>query len=882
MRNFVGGNLENGVKYVLINDTSLEKSFVSVTLHVGSFSNPKEFNGLAHFLEHMLFMGSTKYPDENYYTEKLNELGGSSNAYTDTTETVYYFNVFDHGLLEIIDIFSRFFIDPKFDPDSINREINAVDSEHHKNINNDGWKQLQLVLDLADDNTPINTFITGSLNTLNKPNIREKVIEFYNKYYTSNNISICIASSKTHNELLNIIENTFGQIVKASDNISNKLIIPKPFLSKNKGKTIHMKSFTNIYQISYYYEIPVQSTYLESKDFTIFDMILSSKSEKSLYFHLKNLGYLINISTEVKYEGIFIITLKLTKDGYQNMQYCEHLLFDSIKQIIKMDINKYAKYCVNILDINFNCLNKIDTENLCNLISVNHFYYQTQNVFDGTFKINNIKQNSEYSTIFSNYINNNNLIKIITSQEYKDINEPDKEHIYIKSREYNTEYTELNLKFDNFNVTSNNIYELDLLNEYLDVNPKLIKSLDKYEIPILIAEKQWYGGCSKFGEPLVDIFLQLNNNNYFNSPKNYILTQITCSIFNFLINTIMYKPFQLCYNISFEPSSLLSNINININALNDVTKIHVLLKQFKDFLYNSDKYFLKIDERYTHNLITSFKESYLNIKYMNPSDYSSYLVKTDVIQTNYNINDILSIIDTIKYSDIKQHITELLVNTSLTTLIYGNIEVSNVSSLFTSFNTLFFNNSHTLPLIRPIKNINIQHPNINEKSNSITYYFKIGKFTPKDFAMLLLLHKILGQIFFDILRTKYQLGYLVRLGLTIFRDDYYIAEKIQSAKSVDEVKNKINEFNKNIQTYINESQFDTFIKTINSELNEPEYCLNDKIRKYQPEISSRTYLFNRNQLIIEQLNKLTKLDILKFAARVFNETNKNTVIVNGN
>ena len=321
-RKIVGGILKNGVKYVLINDETLEKSFVSVSVNVGSFSNPKDFNGLAHFLEHMLFMGSEKYPNENYYFEKLNELGGSSNAYTDKTETVYFFNVLDSGLQEIINIFSRFFIDPIFDSNSINREINAVDSEHHKNINNDMWKQFQLSLDLANDDSQINTFMTGSLNTLNKPNIRDKVIEFYNKYYTSNNISICIASSKSHKELFEIIDKTFGKIKETP---VNKLIIPyylvmqsmtviqKPFYSKNKGKTIHMKTFTNKYEISYYYEIPEQTDYLDSKDFRIFDLILTSKSEKSLYFHLKNLGYLISIFTELNHEGLFIITLILTK-----------------------------------------------------------------------------------------------------------------------------------------------------------------------------------------------------------------------------------------------------------------------------------------------------------------------------------------------------------------------------------------------------------------------------------------------------------------------------------------------------------------------------------------------------------------------------------------
>ena len=136
-RIFNGGQLDNGIKFSIVNDSHLEKSFVSICLKVGSFSDPIGYEGLSHFLEHMLFMGSKKYPNEAHYFSRLNELGGFSNAYTDVMETVYYFNVYDNGLEEIFDIFSRFFIDPLFDINSVTREINAVNSEHMKNINQD-------------------------------------------------------------------------------------------------------------------------------------------------------------------------------------------------------------------------------------------------------------------------------------------------------------------------------------------------------------------------------------------------------------------------------------------------------------------------------------------------------------------------------------------------------------------------------------------------------------------------------------------------------------------------------------------------------------------------------------------------------------------------
>ena len=47
--------------------------------------------GIAHFLEHMLFMGSKKYPDPSYYRDEVSKYSGNCNAYTDLMNTVYYY-----------------------------------------------------------------------------------------------------------------------------------------------------------------------------------------------------------------------------------------------------------------------------------------------------------------------------------------------------------------------------------------------------------------------------------------------------------------------------------------------------------------------------------------------------------------------------------------------------------------------------------------------------------------------------------------------------------------------------------------------------------------------------------------------------------------------
>jgi len=84
--------------------TTIIKSIAAacIDVGVGSLSDPPELNGLAHFLEHMLFMGTEKYPEENSYAEYLSDNGGRFNAYTALENTNYYFDVNFNALNETV------------------------------------------------------------------------------------------------------------------------------------------------------------------------------------------------------------------------------------------------------------------------------------------------------------------------------------------------------------------------------------------------------------------------------------------------------------------------------------------------------------------------------------------------------------------------------------------------------------------------------------------------------------------------------------------------------------------------------------------------------------------------------------------------------------
>ncbi|CAN4107215.1 unnamed protein product [Withania somnifera] len=120
--------LPNNLEILLISDTETDKCAASMNVCVGAFSDPEGLEGLAHFLEHMLFYASEKYPIEDSYSKYITENGGSTNAFTSSKDTNYYFEVNADGFDEALDRFAQFFIKPLMSADATTREIKAVDS----------------------------------------------------------------------------------------------------------------------------------------------------------------------------------------------------------------------------------------------------------------------------------------------------------------------------------------------------------------------------------------------------------------------------------------------------------------------------------------------------------------------------------------------------------------------------------------------------------------------------------------------------------------------------------------------------------------------------------------------------------------------------------
>jgi len=83
--------LQNGIEVLLISDPEVHRSAAALAVGVGHIHDPEEKMGLAHYLEHMLFLGTKKFPEVGDLKKYLEENSGASNAYTGSVVTNYFF-----------------------------------------------------------------------------------------------------------------------------------------------------------------------------------------------------------------------------------------------------------------------------------------------------------------------------------------------------------------------------------------------------------------------------------------------------------------------------------------------------------------------------------------------------------------------------------------------------------------------------------------------------------------------------------------------------------------------------------------------------------------------------------------------------------------------
>ncbi|GJE87118.1 insulin-degrading enzyme [Phanerochaete sordida] len=371
--------LENGLEAMLVHDAKGDKAAASLDVGVGHLQDPDDMPGLAHFCEHLLFMGTELYPRENEYSEYLAKNNGHSNAFTGTTNTNYFFNVSTGALSGALARFAAFFHCPLFAPSCTSRELNAVNSEHNKNHQSDIWRMFQLNKHLSKPGHPWSKFGSGNIESLSRkakelkkkgvlksvPNsvsgsptsslattpavsrsaspapsttssaslelegdggpigreIRRRLVEWWSQQYSANRMRLCVVGKESLDELSVLVSDLFSPI-QNRDVDPLPSIDDHPFGEKESGTLVSAHTIMDFHAVEISFPLAYQAPLWRRQPANFVSHFVGHEGPGSLHSYLKNKGWVTALSCGpqplARGFAMFRITVQLTKEGFEH------------------------------------------------------------------------------------------------------------------------------------------------------------------------------------------------------------------------------------------------------------------------------------------------------------------------------------------------------------------------------------------------------------------------------------------------------------------------------------------------------------------------------------------------------------------------------------
>lgn len=200
--------LENGLKVLLKKNSYLPIVSVQVWVKVGSLYESKGINGISHFLEHLVFKGTTKY-DAKQINKKVEYYGAILNAGTSKEYTVYYIDIPKEGLEDAVDILSQLVFEATFPEEEVEKERNVVIEEIKRSEDNPENVLYEEFNKLLFTETPYKQRIIGEEEVIRNIS-REKIIEYYKNFYNPSNMVVSICGDIDYEYTEKIVKKYFG------------------------------------------------------------------------------------------------------------------------------------------------------------------------------------------------------------------------------------------------------------------------------------------------------------------------------------------------------------------------------------------------------------------------------------------------------------------------------------------------------------------------------------------------------------------------------------------------------------------------------------------------------------------------------------------------
>lgn len=313
--------LDNGIKVVIEKLDNIKSVSLGIIVEIGSRYENYMNNGMSHFIEHMLFRGTSNRTAREI-SLIIDKIGGNVNAFTSKENTCYYVQVLKEHLDIAINLLSDMFLNPLFDKEDIRRERMVIEEEINMYLDDTE----DLVHELLDEtlyyNTPLSLPVLGNINSIRKLDA-EILKDFFFKYYNPTNIIISVAGNLNPDDTFEKINNYFGRLASKydydninNDNLKNKLY---SISQTNKIRGI----VKQVEQLNLCMGFPGTSS--KSNDlyiYSILNNIFVNNEGSRLYQTLRESGYVYSLYSNIttyKDTGDISIYMGLSNSQIENV-----------------------------------------------------------------------------------------------------------------------------------------------------------------------------------------------------------------------------------------------------------------------------------------------------------------------------------------------------------------------------------------------------------------------------------------------------------------------------------------------------------------------------------------------------------------------------------
>jgi len=896
----------NQLKVLLISDPTTDKSSATLSAQVGITSDPPALPGLAHFLEHMLFMGSTKYPGENEYSSFIESHGGSWNAYTALEHTVYSFDILPPHLGGALDRFARFFIDPLIRADAVGREVWAVDSEYAMVLQNDSWRMYQLTKGLSRDVHPFGKFGNGNVSTLRDGDLtgckvekeetaegeerkvgetrvrilREALLEFYGKFYSANTMQVCLLGNESLDELEAMAADHFGGIM-------NKNRIPPafpgtPYESEQTSKILHVVPIKDTSYVKLLFPIPEINSYYRTKPTDYLGHLLGHQSGGSVLAHLKQRGWANSIISGHQFSSsdfaTFSVIVKLTDSGLEHVEEVVEAVFAYINMMKETGPQEWIlRETQAVADNNFRFLSKRQPIDYTKAIASQMHLYPIKHILSGPQRI--FDYDAALIMSFVESFVPQNCIIFVVSKTFEG-------KTSMTEKWYGTNYDisdispQQLLKWANASVLNEEMKQLQYpaRNDLISTDFTLRKSVSQQATPELLintpCSRVFFKLDDTFKLPDLNIEISMRTEVAYESPKSENLSKIFVKIMNEHCKNFSY--FASMASVYSKISNAKSGIQISLSGYNH--KLHVILskiiQEFNDFEN-------KVEEGTFERIKEERSKLLKNYFFAQPYKHAMHGADLCMEEKHWSIPEKIAALSDLTIADLKFFAARLLSKFHLEMLIHGNAsqeEAEQIARKFSEGLNPECPDPSELPVTHVVKleakEYTYRFREFNEENinSSIEILYQIGRVGIAETGMLAFVHQLIKEPAFNELRTQESLGYIVHTSVkTSGNDVKSLLILIQSDSfDPDYCDKRVEEFLLRMRTTIENmgpEEFQANVRAAVEQYREKNKNLFEESSKYWQALTTSSYIFQKHLLVAEEVEKITKSEALEFYDR---------------